>query len=637
MFKKLFLLGMLLTGGMPVFAQKVSPELYKASTIPDSLKTDVDAVVRYRVDERIISAPGRMVNKVHSIVTLLNEKEEDGARMVIGYNKKSYINSFQMNVYNADGAIIKKYKKSDMYDRSAIDNISIITDERLKAISHTVAAYPVTVEMIFETEDDGGLSYGSWYLQSSERSVQYSSCSLVISPTAGLRYYNRNTGIKPQKSVINGNDVYSWSVSNLKGIKDEKGVPGWRVAPRIDFSPVNFQYDDRPGKLDTWENFGKWIQTLNSDVNTLPPARAEEFRKMTANFKTDKEKARFLYEYLQKNMRYVSIQLGIGGLKPFAASFVDEKKYGDCKALSNYMYAMLKAVNIPANYALIRAGKNEESADFTFSQNRFNHAILCIPFKNDTTWLECTSDTQPFGVLGAFTENRNALLITETGGKLVSTPKTKAISNALNSNVNIKLNEDGSAVTTVKLNNTGEFRSLMLGVAEMSVDEQKEFFIRYLKMKQPAVFNIKQADDKDGIKELELEMAYDKFSDVIAGPRQFYKPAAFDLWAYTCPVEEKRKADYYFDYPLQRNCVTTISLPEGFEVENMPANQALKFAYGDYTLNYAYDAAKNQVVSTAKFTLNNHVIPAAKYTEMQQYLDNVAKAQNKKLVIKRKA
>ncbi|MCC8408441.1 DUF3857 and transglutaminase domain-containing protein [Mucilaginibacter sp. UR6-1] len=637
MFKKVFILSMLLAGSMLTFGQKLSPELYKASTIPDSLKTDADAVVRYKTEECIVSAPGKMVHKVHSVVTVLNENAIDETRIILPYDKTSSINSFQMIVYNADGGVIKKYKKSDMYDHSAIDNISIITDGRIKAISHTVASYPVTIEMIFEMEDNGTLSYGSWYLQEAERAVQYSSCTFIVNPAAGLRHISRNTGIAPQKSVINGNNVYSWSVSNLKAFKDEKGVPTWRVAPRVDFSPVSFQYDDRPGDMSTWANFGKWIQALNNDVNTLPPARAEAFKKMTANLKTDKEKAKVLYEYLQQNMRYVSIQLGIGGFKPFAASFVDEKKYGDCKALSNYMYAMLKAVNIPAHYALIRAGENGEPADQAFSQNRFNHAIICIPFKNDTTWLECTSNTQPFGVLGAFTENRNALLITETGGKLVNTPKSKAADNVFNSNVSIKLNADGSAVSSIKLQNTGEYRDMLIGIAQMSLDEQKEYLIRFLKMKQPAVFNIKVVEDKDVAKGLELELEYDKFSDVIAGNRQFYKPAAFELWTGTCPVEEKRKTDFYFDHPLQKNCVTTISLPEGFEVENMPANQALKFAYGDYTLNYVYDAAKNQVVSTAKFNLNNHIIPAVKYTEMQQYMDAVAKAQNKKLVIKRKA
>jgi hypothetical protein len=158
-----------------------------------------------------------------------------------------------------------------------------------------------------------------------------------------------------------------------------------------------------------------------------------------------------------------------------------------------------------------------------------------------------------------------------------------------------------------------------------------------LNIKQPSMLNINSGTDANGIKEVDLDMEYDKFCDVMAGDKQFYRPRAFDLCAFSVPIEEKRKSDYYFEHPLQKSCITTIDLPAGFEVETLPANQSLKFSYGDYDVKYAYDAAKNQVVTTAKFNITNHVIPAAKYTELQQYLDAVAKAQNKKLVIKRKA
>jgi hypothetical protein len=121
---------------------------------------------------------------------------------------------------------------------------------------------------------------------------------------------------------------------------------------------------------------------------------------MTDTIQSDKDKVRFLYRYLQQNMRYVSVQLGIGGLKPFPAMFVDQKKYGDCKALTNYMGALLRAVNIPSCYAIVNAGTNAKPADPKFPDNVFNHVILCVPLKNDTTWLECTSNTQPFGQLG---------------------------------------------------------------------------------------------------------------------------------------------------------------------------------------------------------------------------------------------
>ena len=253
-----------------------------------------------------------------------------------------------------------------------------------------------------------------------------------------------------------------------------------------------------------------------------------------------------------------------------------------------------------------------------------------------TTWLECTSDTQPFGKLGPFTENRNALLITDDGGKLVNTPRSNMNDNQLNSEVHVVLNADGGATAKVKILTTGEYRFDYIGTTSLKLDEQKEFFINSFNMKQPASFDIRPVDDKNGQKEVDLDLEYDKFYDVAAGDKQFYRPHVIDLWAYTLPVEEKRKADYYFNFPLQKSCVTIIDLPAGFEVETLPANQALKFAYGNYDIKYVYNATKNEIVSTAKCSISNQDIPAAKYAELQQYLDAIAKAQNKKLVIKRK-
>jgi hypothetical protein len=174
-------------------------------------------------------------------------------------------------------------------------------------------------------------------------------------------------------------------------------------------------------------------------------------------------------------------------------------------------------------------------------------------------------------------------------------------------------------------------------MAALKAEDQKEFLIRTLNMKQPSVFEYNIGADKEGVKEVTLELEFDKFCDVTAGNKQFYRPRLFDLWKTTLPVLEKRKSDFYFDQPMQKACVTTIELPEGFEVETLPANQSLKFSYGNYEVSYTYNTVKNQVISTAKFNLTNQIIPAAKYNEMQVYMENIAKAQNKKLVIRRKA
>jgi len=615
----------------------IPKDLYVAATIPDSLKENANSVVRYSFEDDIVKEPGKMVSKIHRIVTVLNEKGDDEGIMVLGYNKYYSYSDILMRIYNEKGDLIKKYHKSDMEDYSATHGADLVTDDRLLALKHTIASYPTTIEVEYEVNVNSNFDLGQWEIQGNEQAVQSGYYHVSIDSNAGFRYLNKNTTIKPEKKTIDGKSDYSWEVKNLKAIKLEERAEGWRVFPHIYFAANKFNQDGYPGDISTWQNYGKWQKDLNADVCSLTPEREAEIRKMTDTIKTDKGKARFLYNYLQQNVRYVSVQLGIGGWKPFAATFVDQKKYGDCKALSNYMSALLKAVGIPSCYAIINAKANQEPADPSFPFDPFNHVILCVPFKGDTTWLECTSNTQPFGKLGPFTENRNALIVTEDGGKLVRTPRSTMQDNQFNSEAHLTLNADGSAKATVKILCTGEYRFDFIEYTALKVDEQKEWVMNQLNIRQPSVFNYDPSADKDGVKEVDINLEYDKFVDIMAGDKQFYRPRVFDLCAFTVPVEEKRKSDYYFDIPLQKSCVTTIDLPAGYEIETLPLNQSLKFTYGNYEVNYVYDAAKNQVVSTAKFNITNQVIPAAKYTELQQYLDAVAKAQNKKLVIRKKA
>jgi len=616
----------------------VAPALYQAATIPDSLKEDANMVVRYSFNEDIIKGPGKSQSKYHSIVTVLNEKGDHAAQLGVGYDKQfGKVDDVKMIVYDASGKQIKKYSKNDMYDRSASDNETLASNSRILLLEHTISAYPTTIEIFIENTNNSRLDAGEWRIQRPEVAVQNSEYKISTVPSVGFRYMNHNTNIKPKQSKEGDYDVYNWDVHNLKANKPEEDAPGWTIYPFISFATDKFEFDGIPGDFSTWQAYGKWVQALNADVNSLSPQREDEIRKMVSHLSDDKAKAKFLYEYMQKNMHYVSIQLGIGGLKPFPATFVDQKKYGDCKALSNYMVALLKAINIPAYYAIIQGGVNERPADPSFPSDPFNHIVVCVPFKGDTTWLECTSTTAIFGKLGTFTENRNALLVTENGGKLVNTPKSTYQDNTFDSVVDVILDEEGGAKASIKIKSTGEYRDMNLGVSSEKLDLQKSFLIKYLNLKQPSQFKFKDAPDKDGVKELNIDLEYDRYSDVMTGDKRFYRPQAMDIWRTTVPVLEKRKADYYFEHPMFKTCVTNITLPADYEAETVPANISLKFSYGSYDVNYVYNREKNMVVSTAKFLLTNHVIPAAKYTEMQVYLDNIVKAQNKKLVIRKKA
>ncbi len=618
--------------------KEITKDLYTSEGIADSLKENANSVLRFQYEEYNVSGPGKYIYKSHSIVTVLNEKADYQSYVALGYNKKFVnVSSFEMVIYDASGKQIKKYHKSDLYDQAIESEESLVSDERKLSIVHTIASYPTTVEISYEKEVNSSFDLGGWApKEEAEQSVQHAYCRVSIAPNAGFRYLNNNIKISPQLAKSADKDVYMWEVSNIKATKKEESILPDKVIPQIWFAQSKFNCFGYPGDFSTWSDFGKWIYDLNKDVCTLSPQRVEEVRKMTDSIKSEKLKVKFLYELLQKSMRYVSVDLGIGGFKPFDANFVDQKKYGDCKALANYMYALLKAINIPSYWVVINRGMNGKSANAAFPYNVFNHEILVVPFKNDTTWLECTGNHQPFGTLDESTLDRVGVMVTENGGKLVHTPKSKPSNNEFNCNVHLQLKEDGGAKATILINATGEYRLEYIELTATKLDDQKEFWQRVLDIKQPTVFDYDPGKDTLYTKHVNLNLEYDKFCDVIAGDKQFYRAMVFPLFRFTAPVEEKRVNDYYFDFPLQKSCVTTIDLPSGYEVESLPANASLKFTNGLYTLNYVYNKDKNQVIGTAKFVLNNQVIPAAKYTEMQEYFDSVAKAQNKKLVIKKK-
>lgn len=613
-------------------------DIYSASAIPDSLKSGAHAVVRYLRENYVIKAEGKIKNSMRRVITLLDNKADDEATIVLHYQRKfNSIDRIEINCYNADGKLVKKYHRNDFYDRAAVDGFSLITDDRVLILKHEFASYPATIDISVENSLSSYIDLGTVYFQRPDVATQSAVYQYKVDPAVGFRYRTVLSSIKPVKSSAEGMDTYTWSISNTKAPKDEDGAPFWSAYPHLSLAINKFVYDNKPGDLSSWKSFGQWISGLHTGVNSLSPQREEQIREMTAGLKTDKEKARFLYQYLQKNMRYVSVQLGIGGLKPFPASYVDEKKYGDCKALSNYMYALLKAVNIKSHYALVNAGENAEPAATGFANDPFNHVILCIPFAKDTTWLECTSNLQAFGKLGPFTENRNALLITDDGGKLVSTPSSFSIDNRFYAEEKISLDENGAAAGTINIDVTGGYRHDYDGLKSLSQDDQQTYLIRSWNMKQPGIFELKHVADSADKKSLNVRLEYDKLCDVSSGGKFFYRPALIGLWSLRLDSEKPRKTDFYFPHPLTKELVTYYTLPENFEIETLPSNVSLKFSYGVFSRNYVFDAEKHQIKSVAVMTIDKPRIPAAKYAEMYQFMEDIARANGRKIVIRKKA
>jgi transglutaminase-like putative cysteine protease len=226
-------------------------------------------------------------------------------------------------------------------------------------------------------------------------SVQYD--KLVVETPVGLtfRYKQFNLQTAPQITQEKNKIVYTWEVKNLTIKKAEIFQPSWReIMPSVLLAPSSFGVGDYTGNMDTWGNYGQFVNKLREGRDVLPDNIKQKVHELTDNLKDPHEKVNILYNYLQQNSRYVSVQLGVGGWQPFDASYVSSNKYGDCKALSNYMIALLKEAGIKGDYVLIRSGEDEEPIQTDFPITQFNHATVCVPLGKDSVWLECTSQTQ---------------------------------------------------------------------------------------------------------------------------------------------------------------------------------------------------------------------------------------------------
>ncbi|MBA4167828.1 MAG: hypothetical protein H0X41_09850 [Chitinophagaceae bacterium] len=373
------------------------------------------------------------------------------------------------------------------------------------------------------------------------------------------------------------------------------------------------------------------MKGLTNGIDILPEDRIAFFKNLVKDISSDKEKVALIYKYLQQNFRYVGIQLGIGGYRPFPARFTDEKKYGDCKGLSFYTYSVLKALGIKSYVALINAEYNEEPVDPSFPCNYFNHMILCVPQKNDSLWLECTSKTSDFNYLGNSTENRYALLITEDGSILVPTPASDPSHNKISFSTLIKLNEDGSGQAISMLYVNGDRRRIMDEMLTSKDDDQKDFIVKSLGFREPDNFKLKKVDDED----IQINLDIEKIPQFTTGAKMFLNPRINGFWIKNLPSSKDRKQDFFFEFVVDRSDTTVYQLPPTFTIDALPRSVNKKCGFASYASDYFYDKEKNQLMSVAKFIIYKNRVPAAGYPEVKTFFDEVLSVESQKMVIKK--
>lgn len=600
---------------------------YRVSDIPKELKENSRSVVRNEEIVVEVTSISKTIVNVTYAITILNKNGLSDANFQQVYDKFTKISGVKGRVFDENGEQVKKIPLEDILDYSAISGYSIYEDNRVKYIDPKVRNFPFTVEYSYEQSFDGHFSFPSWNPQPKfNLAVEKSTYKAIVNKNLTFRYLERNSSPKATVTSDAENNIYYWEARNLQALELELySVPNEEIFPCMIAAPADFEIDGYNGNLNSWENFGKFISTLNAGKNELTDETKKLLNELVANAVDDYDKIRRIYEYMQGRTRYVSIQVGIGGYQPFDATTVNRLAYGDCKALTNYMKSMLEAIGVRANYCLVNAGETAPLMIREFPSTQFNHAFLCVPVKNDTIWLECTSQRMPFGYIGDFTDDREILLIDNEKSKVVHTKVYSLNENKETHTSHVSIDENGNG--SVEIHNVYhglKYDNILSTFLADDADKKRQISER---MKFPSfqVRNFKYKENKAIIPSIEetLNLDFENYLNLMGS--RYLLLLNFSNSVKSAPYNiHSRKTDVYIRRPSIEIDTIVYELPSTLKPESLPTPVSIKTQFGEYQAIVEFKG--NQLCYIRSFQLNKGRYPASDYAPFVDFFDKVTTA-----------
>ena len=612
---------------------------YSVLFIPKELLKNANSVCRMDEREFEIRNAGEAVYRHKFAITILNQNGAPYAEFVEFYDRFIDIRDISGTLYDANGAVVRKVKKKDIRDQSATGDQSLADDSRVRVHNFYYSQYPYTIEYEVEFRYSGTMFYPEWFPQWREYfSVQQSSYTVICPEDYQFRFKARQLNQEPIKEVLKGRASYKWEIKNQPAIVREPYAPGLRnIAPLLQLGPTGFEMQNYKGDMSNWKDFGAFFANLKKGRDVLPDNVKATVHELTDRVADPYEKIQKLYKYLQDNTRYISIQLGIGGWQPFDARYVAEKKYGDCKALTNYMYSLLKEANISSYYAAISAGSGREDIFTDFPSSQFNHVILCVPLAKDTVWLECTSQTEACGFLGSFTQNRHALLVDEQGSRLAKTTSYDANDNRQERRIKAKLTEDGGLRMEVQSRYTGIQQERYDHIIHnLSAEKVKEYLQDVLDFPTYEVMDFKYESQKSRIPVVDEKLVIDvRGYATMSGKRLFLIPNIMSRDGRKLSVDSVRRSPVVLRSAYTDIDTIELELPKGFRAESTPRASSIESPFGSYFSEVKLEGER--LTYYRKIVQHEGSYSPETYKDLVSFQEAVYKADRARLVLVKQA
>jgi hypothetical protein len=600
-----------------------SPEFLASKEIQsDCFVVDYKTSVKIEKGKRILEK---------AITIQINNKKGDWISDVEIPYKKS-VDIIEAVIINQHGQIERKLRKNDFITRSDISSDTFYEDSYIKEFKLQWHQYPYQIRYSYKIIYDQFLSVIDW------TPTLYSSVP-VLNATLSVQLpndydvsidYSDSLDFKFEESVDFKH--YVWKGAYLRQLTQESFSQHIKERlQKVTMVPKSFRFK-MDGSFESWESFGNWMYNINRGLDELSPSEKAIVDKMVAGIEDKHEIIRRLYAYMQQNTRYINVAIDDGGLVPYPAQYVCQNKYGDCKALTIYMKALLQYVGIPSYYTLIHAGSNPLNVVIDFPSQQFNHVILCVPVQQDTVWLENTSKQTPYNYLGTFTQNRFGLLVDENKSRLVRTPVMTIEDVEEENTYEFHLEENGSGTLKINQNLCGEafekfkYIDMYLSDRDKVALVNKSFPIKNI---EQLGFEIKQDDaSKANLNVIASYQVNEQFRKL--GKSIVIQP--FPVYLKDIEPKASRKSDIRVNYPISKSdsIIYHLSFIDGNLIK-LPEEVEIDSKFGKYEAKYLKQ--DQSIIAIRHFQLYQGNYGLEEYPDFYDFLENVKTTQNNSIIV----
>jgi transglutaminase-like putative cysteine protease len=475
--------------------------------------------------------------------------------------------------------------------------------------------------------------------------------SLQLPP--GWEFTDRWANFAKQQPQSSANNRYVWEVENIPGIELEPDMPPFvAIASRMDIKYFPRDPNLRAKTTGTWNDIGVWYANLTNASRVASPEIKQKVAELTAGKLDPLQEMQSLASYVQQQIRYVAIEVGIGGFQPHPAADVFKHQYGDCKDKATLMSTMLKQIGIDSYYVLIDSERGVINPDFP--SLRGNHMIMAISLPasvpsdrlygivNDPQLgrlliFDPTDEYVPLGYLPDQLQQSYGLLMTGNSGNLILLPLLPASSNRLLRTGTLTLSSTGNLGGTVDevrwggpaVSSRAQFLRSSPADRSKIIEKFMATSLSNFKLMDASVGNLEKYGENFS---LQYKFVVDGYAKS-AGDLLIIRPRVVGEKGSSILAGKERKYPIEFSGTSLQSDVFDITLPAGYVVDELP--QPVD-AHCDYATYKSSMEVKDNVLHYKRtYEIKGISVPTDKLPEVRDFFHQVSVAEKSSAVLRR--